>query len=51
MIHKCSICGKTKDCHDEECEQPEVIAMNCGVDTGKPFHEEEYIKTTKGSGT
>jgi len=43
MIHKCSICGRTLDCN-EDCDEPEMIPMNCGIEIGTPYHQEEYHK-------
>ena len=49
-IHTCSICGRTKECNDFDgpCDMPLVMVMNCGVETGFPFHEEEYTRLVEG---
>lgn len=46
MIHICSICNRIKECDDsiEPCTFPKRMAMNCGVELGTPFHQEEYTK-------
>ncbi len=44
MKHICTICGRTLECWDEECEQPEKMVMNCGVRYGTPFHQDEWEK-------
>ena len=45
MRHICTICGRTLVCLDgDDCEQPEKMAMNCGVNLGTPFHQDEYVK-------
>lgn len=38
-----------KECNDFDgpCDLPKEMPMNCGVDTGVPFHEEEYLKVIK----
>ena len=47
MKHTCTICGRTLICPDNPCEQPEKMAMNCGIETGKPYHQEEYRKANE----
>lgn len=45
MNHTCSICNRKHECTiGEDCDRPEIIPMNCGIDTGKPIHQEEYVK-------
>jgi len=46
MKHTCTICGRTLICPDgDECEQPEKMAMNCGVGSlDGPYHQDEYVK-------
>jgi len=45
-IHTCSICGRPKECNDYDgpCTMPKILVMNCGVETGHPYHQEEYCK-------
>jgi len=44
--HTCTICGRKLECNDngELCDMPEFMVINCGVETGHPYHEEEYCK-------
>ncbi len=45
-IHTCSICGREKECNDYDgpCGMSKILVMNCGIETGHPYHQEEYRK-------
>lgn len=45
MEHICNICGRKHECNlGDDCDYPETFPMNCGVDVGKPIHQEEYVQ-------
>jgi hypothetical protein len=44
-LHICIICNRKHECMIYDCDLPIYIKMNCGVEKGTPYHEEQWAES------